>query len=179
MPEAKAEPTAAPPNDDSPRDIEKPEPTGTQPGDAPSPAAQNEPAPAPAKASAPARTAETTSPPPSPSSPPPAKQLSAQPAQADAAPQSPLNVGQLNSRALSLPKPLYPETARRMRVEGAVKVLVTIDVSGRVISARAESGNVLLRESAVKAARLARFTPALVSGQAVAVSGFITYTFSL
>jgi Ca-activated chloride channel family protein len=181
MPEAKADAAAAPPNGDSPRGIEKPEPAGTQPGGAPSPAALNEPTPtpAPAKASAPAQTAETTSPPPSPSSPQPAKQLSAQPAQAQPAPQSPLNVGQLNSRALSLPKPLYPETARRMRVEGAVKVLVTIDVSGRVISARAESGNVLLRESAVKAARLARFAPALVSGQVVAVTGFITYTFSL
>jgi Ca-activated chloride channel family protein len=181
MPEAKAEPDVAPPSDGSPRGIEKPEPTGTEIRGAQSPAAPNEPTPtpAPAKASAPAQTAETTPPPPSPSSPQPAKQLSAQPAQAQPAPQSPLNVGQLNSKAVSLPKPLYPEAARRMRVEGAVKVLVTIDVSGRVISARAESGNVLLRESAVKAARLARFAPALVSGQAVAVTGFITYTFSL
>jgi len=180
MPEAKAEPAAAPPDERSPRGTEKPELTNTQTGGAPSPAAMNEPAPtpAPAKASTPAQTAETI-PPPSPSSPQPAKQLSAQPAPAQPAPQSPLNVGQLNSKAVSLPKPLYPETARRMRVQGAVKVLVTIDVSGRVISARAESGNVLLREAAVKAALLARFTPALVSGQAVAVSGFITYTFSL
>ena len=66
-----------------------------------------------------------------------------------------------------------------MGIGGSVKVLVTIDESGRVVSARAESGHVLLRGSAVMAARQAKFTPTVVSGQPVAVSGFITYTFSL
>jgi TonB family protein len=66
-----------------------------------------------------------------------------------------------------------------MRIEGAVRVQVTIDEGGRVISAHAENGHTLLRESAVSAARQARFTPAVVAGVPVAVSGFITYTFSL
>ena len=66
-----------------------------------------------------------------------------------------------------------------MKVEGAVRVLVTIDASGKVVSARADGGHVLLREAAVAAARQARFTPALVSGQPAPVSGFITYNFSL
>ena len=66
-----------------------------------------------------------------------------------------------------------------MKVEGAVRVLVTIDASGRVVSARADGGPVLLREAAVTAARQAKFAPALVSGQPAPVSGFITYNFSL
>jgi Ca-activated chloride channel family protein len=179
-PEAKAAaaPDAPPRNDESPPGV-KSEPPAAKPVSSPSPAASNEPqpTPAPTTAKAPAQKSETTSPPPSS---PPSKQLSSTPAQEGGnAPKAPLQVGHLTLKALSLPKPIYPETARRMRVEGAVRVLLTVDESGRVISARAEAGHVLLRESAVNAARLARFTPTLVSGQPVAVSGFITYTFSL
>ncbi|HZG52189.1 MAG TPA: VWA domain-containing protein, partial [Pyrinomonadaceae bacterium] len=174
--EVTAEPNASPRHNESPPDL-KPEPPEAKPDASPSPAvAANEPrpTPAPTPATAPARQPETTSPPPASSSSQPTPQLSTQPA-----PQAPLNMGQLNSKALSLPKPLYPEMARRMGIGGSVKVLVTIDESGRVVSARAESGHAVLRASAVAAARQAKFTPALVSGQPVAVSGFITYTFSL
>ena len=66
-----------------------------------------------------------------------------------------------------------------MRIEGVVRVQVLIDESGKVVSARAENGHMMLREAAVSAARQARFTPALVSGKPVQVSGFITYNFSL
>jgi Ca-activated chloride channel family protein len=156
-----------------------PEPKPT-PDAEPSREASNEPKPTPTPATTPTPTTaiaplqktETTSPQPS----TPASQ---QPPPAQDAPKPPTNVGQLNSKALSLPRPVYPETARRMKVEGAVRVLVTIDASGKVVSARADGGPVLLREAAVAAARQARFTPALVSGQPAPVSGFITYNFSL
>ncbi|MCA1565697.1 MAG: VWA domain-containing protein [Acidobacteria bacterium] len=178
--EAKAEPDASAQNNESLSGL-KSEPPGATPDAAPSPAGaasgpKATPTPAPETATAPAQKSETTSREALPTA-QPAKQLSPPPAQNE--PKIPHNAGQLNSKALSLPKPLYPETARRMRAEGVVKVLVTIDESGRVISARAEGGHVLLRESAVNAARQARFTPALVAGRPVAVSGFITYTFSL
>ncbi|HZH91338.1 MAG TPA: VWA domain-containing protein [Pyrinomonadaceae bacterium] len=157
----------------------KPETPDAKPGDSsPPPAATpNEPAPTPA----PTPTATQNSnnaPPQPPQQQQQSKQPSPQPAQ-ESVPKTPLNIGQLNSKALSIPKPLYPDMARRMRVEGAVKVLLTVDESGKVISARADGGHALLRESAVNAARLARFTPTLASGQPVAVSGFITYTFKL
>jgi Ca-activated chloride channel family protein len=182
--EAKTDSSASPQNNE-PLPGLRSEPPGATPTPAPSPAGaagepKAAPTPTPEAATAPAQKSETTSQQSSPSASPsaqPSKPLSQPPAQNE--PKIPHNVGQLNSRALSLPKPAYPETARRMRAEGVVKVLVTIDESGRVISARAEGGHVLLRESAVSAARQARFTPALVSGQPVAVSGFITYMFSL
>lgn len=89
----------------------------------------------------------------------------------------PISGGVLNGRAISLPKPIYPEAAKRARAQGVVNVEVVVDVSGRVISARAVSGPTLLHEAAVAAARQARFTPTLLSGQPVKVSGVITYNF--
>jgi protein TonB len=56
---------------------------------------------------------------------------------------------------------------------------VVIDISGKVIGARAVSGPDLLRDAAERAARQAKFTPALLSGQPVRVHGIINYIFSL
>lgn len=91
----------------------------------------------------------------------------------------PISGGVLNSKAVSLPKPEYPEAAKRMRATGLVTVEVVIDASGRVISAKATGGNNLLRAAAERAAMEARFTPTLLTGQPVKVSGQINYNFSL
>lgn len=85
--------------------------------------------------------------------------------------------GVLNGKATSLPKPAYPPAAKAVRASGAVSVQVLIDESGRVVSASAVSGHPLLRNAAEGAARGARFSPTLLSGQAVKVSGVITYNF--
>ena len=91
----------------------------------------------------------------------------------------PVSGGVLNGKAISLPKPDYPDAARRLRAAGMVTVEVIIDVNGRVISAKATSGAPLLRDAAERAAMQARFTPALLSGQPIKVSGQINYNFSL
>lgn len=87
--------------------------------------------------------------------------------------------GVLNGRALSLPRPAYPEHAVRMKAGGTVSVEVTIDESGQVVEARAVSGHALLRDAAVAAARRARFSPTLISGQPVQVAGVINYKFTI
>jgi len=84
----------------------------------------------------------------------------------------------LNGRAIKLPKPTYPATAQRMRIAGSVNVEVTIDENGKVITARAVSGHALLREAAVAAAKQAVFTPTVLSGKSVQVTGVIVYNFS-
>lgn len=94
------------------------------------------------------------------------------------APVRPISGGVLNGTALDMPKPVYPDTARRAQIKGVVTVEVVIDVSGKVIGARAVSGPEMLRDAAVRAARQAKFTPALLSGQPVRVSGVIHYNFS-
>lgn len=85
--------------------------------------------------------------------------------------------GVLNGKATSLPKPPYPPAARAVRASGAVSVQVLISETGSVISANAVSGHPLLRPAAVAAARGAHFSPTLLSGQPVKVSGVITYNF--
>ena len=85
--------------------------------------------------------------------------------------------GILNAKAISLPKPPYPPAARAVRASGSVSVQVLIDESGNVVSATAVSGHPLLRAAAVGAARGARFSPTMLSGQPVKVSGVITYNF--
>lgn len=85
--------------------------------------------------------------------------------------------GVLNGRATSLPKPAYPPAAKAVRAGGSVSVQVVISESGSVISASAVSGHPLLRAASESAARGARFSPTLLSGQPVKVSGVITYNF--
>jgi protein TonB len=69
--------------------------------------------------------------------------------------------------------------AKAARASGTVVVQITVDESGGVISAAAVSGHPLLRQAAVAAARQARFSPTLLSGQPVKVTGTITYNFNL
>lgn len=85
--------------------------------------------------------------------------------------------GVVNGKAISLPKPPYPPAARAVRASGAVNVEVLIDVDGKVISATAVSGHPLLRSAAVEAARSAIFSPTLLAGKPVKVSGTIIYNF--
>lgn len=89
----------------------------------------------------------------------------------------PVNAGILNGRAVSLPKPAYPPHARQMRATGQVAVQVLVDEAGNVTSARATSGNPLLRLPAEAAARQSKFSPVRVGNQAVPASGVVLYNF--
>jgi protein TonB len=91
----------------------------------------------------------------------------------------PVSGGVLNGTAVSLPQPVYPDAARRMRTVGTVSVEVVLDEFGKVVSAVATSGPTILRDAAVQAARKARFSPTKLSGQPVKVSGVINYKFAL
>lgn len=86
--------------------------------------------------------------------------------------------GVINGQALSLPKPPYPAAALAVRAEGKVDVQVLIDETGRVVSARAVSGNALLRDAAERAAHMARFSPTKLSDVPVKVTGVIVYNFT-
>ncbi|MCE7963303.1 MAG: energy transducer TonB [Acidobacteria bacterium ACB1] len=86
--------------------------------------------------------------------------------------------GVLNGRAVNLVQPRYPATARAMHAAGTVTVQVLIDEHGNVVSATPAGGNPLLVQAAVDAARRSKFSPTLLSGQPVKVSGVIRYTFN-
>jgi TonB family protein len=90
---------------------------------------------------------------------------------------APISGGVLNGKALSLPKPDYPAEARAAGATGTVVVQVTVDEQGSVIAAKAVSGPQLLHQASVNAALQARFQPTFLMGEAVKVTGMITYNF--
>ncbi len=89
-----------------------------------------------------------------------------------------ISLGVINGKAASLIIPAYPPAARAVHASGAVNVQVIIDEAGNVISANAVSGHPLLRQSAEQAARESKFTPTLLSGQPVKVTGIVIYNFA-
>src|SRR5437016_5232471 len=89
----------------------------------------------------------------------------------------PVEGGILNGRAIELPRPAYPDEAKKEHASGQVQVKVLIDETGKVISAEAVFGPESLRKAAVEAARRARFSPARVDGVPAKLSGIITYDF--
>jgi TonB family protein len=88
-----------------------------------------------------------------------------------------VNGAVLNGKALSLPKPSYPSEARNERVSGTVEVKVIIDETGKVMFACAVAGHPLLQPAAEQAAMGARFSPTLLQGVPVKVTGIVTYNF--
>jgi TonB family protein len=89
----------------------------------------------------------------------------------------PIEAGVLNSKAVSLPKAVYPEEAKRLKVSGRVTVKVVVDENGKVISAQAIDGPAPLRAPAEAAARQATFEPVTKDGITVKVTGTLNYDF--
>ena len=85
--------------------------------------------------------------------------------------------GVLNGKATSLPRPPYPAAARAIHVGGTVTVEILIDEQGAVVRAGATSGHPLLQPEARRAACGAKFSPTMLDGKPVKVSGVITYNF--
>ena len=88
-----------------------------------------------------------------------------------------VSLGVLNGKATRLVQPPYPAAAKAVRASGQVQVQISIDTAGNVVSANAISGHPLLKQAAESAARQSKFSPTMLSGQAVSVSGIILYNF--
>lgn len=88
--------------------------------------------------------------------------------------------GAVNSKAVYLPKPVYPNEAREAGAEGKVTVQITIDEDGNVISANALSGHSLLKNVSEETARRTKFRIARdAAGQAVQTNGVLAYSFAI
>ena len=92
-------------------------------------------------------------------------------------PTGPVESGDLNNKATSLPNAIYPAEARKLHVVGQVKVRVIVDETGRVLSADIVSGPKQLWMAAIEAARKAHFESTLIGGTAVKITGILTYDF--
>jgi protein TonB len=86
--------------------------------------------------------------------------------------------GPINGKATYLPKPPYPAMALAANIQGKVDVQVTIDETGKVVSANAVSGHPFFRAVAERAAWSAKFSPTYLSKVPVKVTGVIVYNFT-
>jgi TonB family protein len=89
--------------------------------------------------------------------------------------------GEAFSRAVIIyqAQPEYPQMARASRTSGVVKVSVLVDEEGKVKSAKAVDGPVMLRQAAENAARQCRFKPATRNGVPTQSTQEITFVFQL
>lgn len=85
--------------------------------------------------------------------------------------------GVLNGKAISLPRPEYPAEAKAAGVEGVVVIRVIVDEQGNVTEASAVSGPQMLQEVCLSAALRAKFSPTLLSGEPVKVTGVLVFNF--
>jgi protein TonB len=76
-------------------------------------------------------------------------------------------------------EPVYPELAKRARVQGRVILVVTVDEEGNVSDIRVSSGHPLLDEAALTAVRQWKYSPTLLNGEPVPVIATVTVIFNL
>jgi TonB family protein len=110
---------------------------------------------------------------PTPNSPQPNPNPNAKPGETPPGGRAPISGGVLNGKAIYLPLPEVPPGD----AVGTVMVQVLVDEQGTVVSARAISGPAQLHQAAVNAAKFARFTPTMLMGEPVKVSGTLMYNF--
>lgn len=89
-----------------------------------------------------------------------------------------VDVGSLIPKATEKRSPSYPQMAKSAGVIGVVKVFVVVDENGAVAAVQSTDGPVLLRKAAEDAARRWKFSPTVVDGQPVRVSGYISFNFT-
>ena len=101
------------------------------------------------------------------------------PATAPPAPSGPVQI--TDSDFIHQVTPEYPEIAKDQNIQGDVTVRVTIGPQGQVMGAiiSSSSGNPLLDQAALKAARESTFKPPLVGGVPTQRDYLIIYTFRL
>lgn len=75
--------------------------------------------------------------------------------------------------------PIYPDFARRARIQGPVVLMMTVDEQGRPIQVQVLEGHPVFHEAAKQAARQWRFEPARMNGQPVSAAFRLTLKFSL
>jgi TonB family protein len=87
--------------------------------------------------------------------------------------------GVLQDRAIKKAQAVYPSDTQAARVSGSVKVQVLISEEGRVIEVTPLEGPEQLHAAAIEAARQWTFKPVTLEGQAVRMSGVLSFNFKL
>ena len=83
------------------------------------------------------------------------------------------------SKLIKKIEPVYPELAKRARVQGVVILQVTVDEEGSVSEIRVLRGHPLLDDEAVRAVKQWKYSPTLLNGEPVPVIATVTVIFNL
>jgi len=76
-------------------------------------------------------------------------------------------------------EPVYPPTARQMRVQGAVELLANIGKDGSIREVKLISGDPVLSRAAIDAVKQWKYKPYYLDDQAVEIQTQITVNFKL
>ena len=87
--------------------------------------------------------------------------------------------GSLLEKAMQKVTPTYPPTAKSAGITGMVTLYLEVDETGTVSAVFPTSGPQLLRQAAIDAARRWKFKPAVVEGQPVRMTGYLSFNFTL
>ncbi len=83
------------------------------------------------------------------------------------------------AQLISSTKPAYPTAAKESSVQGTVTVSASIDATGKVVSATAVNGPMMLRQAAADSVKLWKYSPALVDGKPAATQLTVNVEFRL
>lgn len=92
---------------------------------------------------------------------------------------TPVSIGSLIEYATQKTNPVYPPTAKSMRMSGIVKVELVVDEKGQVAEVQKTSGPSMLRAAATDAVKRWKFKPFKRDGQPTKATGFVNFNFSL
>lgn len=107
-------------------------------------------------------------------------ELERQRAEAEKPPPEFIQIGFLSSaQAVNWTQPVYPATARDLRLQGRVVVEVEIDTEGNVTAATVTEGHKLFHKACEQAALKSKFRPAVYKEQPIKARGYIVYDFIL
>jgi TonB family protein len=84
-----------------------------------------------------------------------------------------------DAKLISSATAVYPQAAKVANIQGSVSILASIDSSGNVVDAKAESGPMLLRQAALESVRRWKYSPALVDGKPTATKTVVSVEFKL
>jgi len=76
-------------------------------------------------------------------------------------------------------QPVYPQTARQMRVQGSVELLANIGKDGSITAVKVLSGPTVLSRAAIDAVKQWQYKPYYLNDQPVEIQTQITVNFKL
>ena len=96
-------------------------------------------------------------------------------------PDSPIRVGGnvMQANLIQQVPPVYPPDAKQNRIQGEVKLEVTIGQDGHVAEAKASSGPAELTQSAIDAVSQWVYKPTFLNGQPVTVLTTVSVNYTL